>query len=208
MKRHIFLALSLFCFLLSGLCLFSIKRGQDEILASRISPQVLRFHVLANSDSRQDQQLKMEVKSLIVDQISREMSGCRSKDEMCSYLLENSARLTGLAASYIRSQGLSYPVSLQICQDYFPAKIYGDIEFPCGTYDAARLVIGKGEGHNWWCVLYPSLCFIQPSYAVLPSSSQAALRSSVGDSDYEKMQVQERPSVHVRFKILELLQDL
>ena len=100
MKRHIFLALSLFCFLLSGLCLFSIKRGQDEILASRISSQVLRFHVLANSDSRQDQQLKMEVKSLIVDQISREMSGCGSKDEMCSYLLENSARLTDLAASF------------------------------------------------------------------------------------------------------------
>lgn len=205
MKRRLFLALALCCFLISGLCLFSVKRCQDEALASRISPWVLRFHVLANSDSLEDQQLKMDVKDLVVDYINEEMAGCRSKEEMCRYLTENKGRLITMAESYIKEQGFSYPVTLDISQEYFPSKVYGDMTFPCGTYDAARLVIGKGKGHNWWCVLYPSLCFIQPSYGTLPSSSKEKLESSVGAKDFEALKTSGRPAVHVKFKILELL---
>ncbi|WP_243009050.1 stage II sporulation protein R [Clostridium sp. AM58-1XD] len=204
MKRTVFLALSLCCFLISGLCLFSIKRADDEALASRIAPEILRLHVLANSDNHADQQLKIEVKSVLVDRISRDMTSCSSKEEMCAYLTDNRDELESLAESYIQTKGYSYPVSLKLTKDYFPAKTYGDMSFPCGTYDAARFVIGKGKGHNWWCVLYPSLCFIDPTYATVPDSSKEKLKSAVDDKDFHALESSKRPAPHIKFKILEL----
>lgn len=205
MKRSIFLALSACCLLISWLCFFSIKRTGDEALASRISPSILRFHVLANSDSQKDQQLKMEVKSLLVNKIGEDMENCGSKEEMCLYLNNNRDKLISLAESYIKKQGFSYGVTLNLSRDYFPSKVYGDMAFPCGTYDAARVVIGKGKGHNWWCVLYPSLCFIEPSYAAVPPSSKKTLKSSVGEEDFKELEKECRPSPNVKFKFLELL---
>ncbi|MEY8339158.1 stage II sporulation protein R [Lachnospiraceae bacterium 62-35] len=205
MKQKLFLALSLCCFLISWLCLFSIKRAGDEALASRLSPSVLRLHVLANSNSRQDQQLKLEVKSLLVNQISQDMKDCHSKAEMCQYLADNQESLESLAEDYIQGRGFSYQVSLTLSKDYFPEKSYGDISFPCGSYDAARFVIGKGKGHNWWCVLYPSLCFIEPTYATVPASSREKLKEAVNEEDYKKLEKRRSPSPHIRFRLLELL---
>ena len=84
----------------------------------------------------------------------------------------------------MQEKGYAYTAQLDIVSDYFPQKAYGDMVFPCGTYDAVRVTIGNGKGHNWWCVLYPPLCFVDVSTGVLPDNSKKKLRDSLSDTQY------------------------
>ena len=107
----------------------------------------------------------------------------------------------------MQEKGYAYTAQLDIVSDYFPQKAYGDMVFPCGTYDAVRVTIGNGKGHNWWCVLYPSLCFVDPVSAVVPDSSKEQLESALEHEDYLRLQKPEhklRPKG--RFKLAELFQ--
>ena len=97
---------------------------------------------------------------------------------------------------------------MEVTECYFPTKTYGDMVFPCGTYDAVRVEIGKGKGHNWWCVLYPPLCFVDSTYAVVPDSSREILRESLDAADYQAL-LKKQPEVYIRIrsKFLELLEN-
>ena len=139
-------------------------------------PQILRFHILANSDSPEDQALKLEVRTILLekiyDDIQKEdsvslkagtlfsgISQTPSKARLQTYIAEHAGELEAAAESFMEHQGFSYPAKVELTQCYFPTREYAGRTFPAGTYDAVRILLGEAEGHNWWCVLYPPLAF-------------------------------------------------
>ena len=205
-RRDLFLCLT--CLLLAFLFTMAGQRQSDEAMAARIAPEILRFHVLANSYSDEDQQLKLRVRTLLLDSIYEELGENASLDDTKEYVLANKDSLEQEAEDYMKAEGYDYPAHMEVTECYFPTKTYGDMVFPCGTYDAVRVEIGKGKGHNWWCVLYPPLCFVDSTYAVVPDSSREILRESLDAADYQAL-LKKQPEVHIRIrsKFLELLEN-
>lgn len=205
-RRDLFLCLT--CLLLAFLFTMAGQRQSDEAMAARIAPEILRFHVLANSDSDEDQQLKLRVRTLLLDSIYEKLGENASLDDTKEYVLANKDSLEQEAEDYMKAEGYDYPAHMEVTEFYFPSKTYGDMVFPCGTYDAVRVEIGKGKGHNWWCVLYPPLCFVDSTYAVVPDSSREILRESLDAADYQAL-LKKQPEVHIRIrsKFLELLEN-
>lgn len=209
-------------FSISALCLFtafllsmSLRLDFNEALANRISPNILRFHVLADSNSSEDQRIKLGVRNLVVDYIRCHLGEDASKEETIALLSSSRKEIVAIAHDYLLSQGKDCSIALTLTRDYFPTKAYGDFVFPCGIYDTARLTIGSGRGHNWWCVLYPPLCYTDPINAVVPEESKNKLKEAVDQKDYlallprggdeKKQEAQNPPAVNVRFFLLDLL---
>lgn len=210
MKYKVSLCISALCFFTAFLILMSCRTSGEEALASRIAPEILRFHILAESDSPRDQDLKLGVKSLVLDYIHSQVPQDTGKDELETWIRNNSSSIESMAQDWLADQGAPYAVKLEIARDYFPTKSYGDMVFPCGTYDAVRITIGSGRGHNWWCVLYPTLCYTDAIHAVVPESSRDTLSSLLAEEDYDALlsprdRSQKKPEVRVRFRLLDLL---
>jgi len=161
-------------------------RRKEEALAARIAPEILRFHVLANSDSKEDQALKLEVKDLLLKKIRAEVDEeiLNSREDLCRYIEENRSSLEETANACIRENGFSYTTDIRLETCLFPEKTYGDMTFPAGKYKAVRVLIGKGAGRNFWCVLYPSLCYSDSVHAVVPESSKEQLKSLLPEEDF------------------------
>lgn len=208
MKHKKELVLSLSCFLFAFLLTMVWIQQRDENLTDRISSEILRFHVLANSNTDADQQLKLEVKSLLIEAIGQGLPTSAGKQETCTYIKEHQADLEETAELYMKKAGYDYPAKLELTTCYFPTKAYGDVVFPCGTYDAAQVTIGDGRGRNWWCVLYPQLCFVNTSYGIVPDSSKEELQRLLSEDDYLRLisNGQARSQMVVSFKLLEFLQ--
>ena len=209
MKHHKELVLSISCLLLAFLLTMIWIRQQDENMAAALSPEILRFHVLANSNTDEDQALKLEVKSLLIETINRELPEHAGKKETCTYIETHSSELEELAETYMKNAGYDYPATVALTNCYFPTKAYGDIVLPCGNYDAAEVVLGDGRGRNWWCVLYPQLCFVNASYGVMPDASKALLLEALTPEEYaavlDKRNELFSSGPEIRFKFLELI---
>lgn len=195
-------------------------RRRDEALAARIAPEILRFHVLANSDSDEDQALKLLVKDFVLGELRPHAA---SKEEAQTYLMQNRTQLEAKTEEFIHNLGYSYQtvIHLETCE--FPQKTYGDLTFPAGTYDAVRVLIGEGKGQNFWCVLYPSLCYLDSTYAIVPESSKEALQTLIPEDDFQALLAARRadsklfpskteteqdsllPRITVRFQLLDWL---
>lgn len=212
MKRTTYSVLGAVCFLTAALLFSAAGRSRDEQLAAEIAPGILRFHILADSTRREDQELKLQVRSFLLDQINEDLSSLEekegsgqspaaAKEETIRYIEEHSGALEAAAEQVLLDAGCSCPVKIEVTEDYFPTKYYGDIRLPCGTYQAARVTIGSGRGHNWWCVLYPRLCFVNESWAVMPESSKEELRRVLPERDYRAVL---RPQLKISWKLGEL----
>lgn len=222
MKRSIWLVFGTACFLTAALLFSASLRSRDEQLAAEIAPGILRFHILADSNRKEDQELKLKVRSLLLDQINAGIAGLKQapsspekpsdspleespdsgagKAAVIRYIRENAPALESLAEQFLLDSGCSRPVKIEVTEDYFPTKYYGDIRMPCGVYQAAKVTIGSGKGHNWWCVLYPRLCFVNESWAVMPQSSKNELRRSMPEKDFQALL---RPQPRISLKFLE-----
>ena len=191
MKRITYLFLSIICLLISSLLFGAAKRAEHEALAAEIAPGILRFHILANSNSREDQDLKLEVRSFLLDRISQglaeESGNYGSKEKTASYVRLHKDELEQDTNKFIHDKGFSYEAEIEVGVSHFPTKTYGDMLFPAGDYDAVRVILGKGKGRNWWCVLYPSLCFVSDTAAVVPDSSKQELACVLGEEDYQSL---------------------
>ncbi len=119
---------------------------------------VMRIHILANSDSAADQSLKLAVRDRVLEACSRYYDGCSGKDEALDITRSHIGEIEAAAEREVRRRGFDYPVSARIVTDDFDTRFYGSFTMPAGRYDALRLTIGDGAGKNWWCVMYPSLC--------------------------------------------------
>lgn len=163
-----------------------------------ISDNVLRLHILANSDSEEDQALKLKVRDAILKSGESIFSGAENAKEAERKILAGSDELLKVAESVIKEEGYDYDVSFEITDDSFPTRTYGDITLPSGEYRAVRLVIGEGEGKNWWCIMFPALC--------LPGASETSLDAVLSEDEIEL--VESDPQIDVRFKIAEVFENL
>ena len=186
-KEHLFLTLSASCLALSLICFTAWTREKEERVAEALAPQVLRFHVLADSDAPEDQALKLQVRDLLLHEIRRGVPSCSEKSQIQRYIEDHESELEQTVNTFIKKQGFSCTADIRLEQAYFPTRVYGDLTFPCGVYDAVRVVIGSGNGHNWWCVLYPSLCFTSESFAVMPPESEEELSGLLDESLFEEL---------------------
>ncbi|MGN9172245.1 stage II sporulation protein R [Lachnospiraceae bacterium HCP1S3_A8] len=207
MKRKKELSLSIACFLLSFLCFMAWNQERDKNLAAKICPAVLRLHVIGASNSDQDQQVKLQVKSFVVKQISS--WNARSKDELVLEVQNRQTSLADAIRSYAASElGIPLDVKLSVSRTFFPTKSYGDLTFPQGMYDAVEIRLGAGRGRNWWCVLYPELCFPDLTHAVVPEESKEKLTELLGKETYAQLLESQNARLNIQPGILKLLKSL
>lgn len=151
----------------------------------KMAGEVFRFHVLANSDSERDQALKMKVKERVIAYMKEELPQSESAAATKAWAKGRIGEIQALAERTLRQEGCADPVKVCVARCDFPDKTYGDITFPRGRYDALRIEIGKAEGQNWWCVLYPNLCFLDAVHAVVPKEGKDELKEVLNDEEYE-----------------------
>ena len=132
--------------------------GYADMIQKGIGGKVVRFHVLANSDSEADQTLKLAVRDRVLQEYGDLLETCTSKEETLAALKNAQQEISETAEAEVLAQGYTYPVRVSLVREEFPFKKYGDLIFPAGVYDALRIEIGEAKGKNWWCVLYPPLC--------------------------------------------------
>lgn len=126
--------------------------------ATDLRENVLRVHILANSDSDEDQDLKLKVRDRILKESENLFYNVKSKDQAQKITKEKIDEIIAAAEDEIKDNGFDYPVKAEVRETFFDTRIYGDVTMPAGNYDALRVEIGSGKGHNWWCVMFPQLC--------------------------------------------------
>ncbi|MCM1497836.1 MAG: stage II sporulation protein R [Clostridium sp.] len=145
---------------------------------------ILRFHVRANSDSDEDQKLKMAVKEDVMALLEPLLSECKSVAESKNVIVSNLQNIYQASVNTVTEQGYDYEIKVYVTEEKFPAKTYGDLTFPEGKYQALRIDIGKAQGQNWWCVMYPPLCFIDESTVVVPEEAKEMLEENLTPQEY------------------------
>ena len=191
--------LSFLLILYSSLCAFSYAKNVSE----DISDSVFRLHVIANSDSKEDQDLKYKVRDKLIEYMNNISENCNSKEDVISLAQEHQNDFQKIAEDTVRENGFDYSVKINIGNFEFPTKHYGDISLPAGFYDALRVEIGDASGQNWWCVMFPPLCFIDVTSGVVPEESKEDLKENMSDEDYAIISDTESTEMKFKFKILE-----
>lgn len=171
-----------------------------EATQVRLASQVIRLHVLANSDSEEDQALKLEVRDRVLETTSALLAGETEPQAAAVLLNQHLDDIAQTAAQEISAQGHDDRVEVRLEQTWFPTRQYQGISLPAGNYLALRVLIGEAEGHNWWCVVFPNLC--------LPAVSERALEASTLTPGQISLLQEEETSYVFRFKTLELWQSL
>lgn len=176
----------------------------------RIQNKILRFHVKANSNSEEDIALKYEVRDAVLFFISDKLDEADSKISAMEILYQYLPEIEEETRKCVKEAGYDYDVEVSVESNFFPIRQYGDIVLPAGTYDALTIRIGAAEGENFWCMLYPSICFTTDSAAVVDSESKEALKEVLSEEEYEEVfintEARKEGRVKVRFRFLSIFQ--
>ena len=183
---------------------FICAQNYVSAVSNNLSDAVFRLHVLANSDSAEDQALKLKVRDSLLNYMNDICSNCTTKEEAISLANENKKNFQQIAEQTISENGYNYPVKINIDNFYFPTKNYGDITLPAGFYDALRVEIGKAKGKNWWCVMFPSLCFIDVSSGIVDDSAKENLEKNLEEESYSIISDKNNSEIKLKFKLIEL----
>ena len=188
-----------------------------ELNYDDIKDKLIRFHVIANSDPDEDQNLKLKVRERVVEELSGKLSNVTSLEEAENILEQNIDYVNEIAKEVIEENNYTYTVNTMLSYENFPDKVYGDCVFPQGNYEAFRVIIGEGKGQNWWCVMFPSLCFVDESKNSVDSSSLEheieniePKNDNITNEDKEKNNESNNVNggVKVRFKIVETIENI
>lgn len=215
---------ALICIVAAAALMTGMTYRYNELLSNE---DFIRFHVVANSDSDEDQALKLKVRDKLIEKINGELvrravaeadandeKASLSIDESRVYIKEELNDIEAAAEQIVREEGYDYDVRAEFGVCWIPEKTYGSVTFPAGNYEALKILIGKAEGHNWWCVLYPPLCLIDSSYSGSSENSGRDMMNDIVMSDRyrELTEAAEsgRPAsvLHLRFKSLEALKNI
>lgn len=171
-----------------------------------IADSVFRLHVIANSDSAEDQNLKYIVRDKVIEYMSSISQNASSKEDVIEIAKANLDKIQAIASQTIRENGYTYSVNVEVGNFSFPSKRYGDITLPPGYYDALRIKIGEAEGQNWWCVMFPPLCFVDVTSGVVPDESKEIMKQNLSKEEFDLISKNSN-EVKVKFKIVEVLQN-
>ena len=203
-KLNFILILTLLIFLYIVLLSFNYSQS----ISCNLSDSVLRLHIIANSDSSTDKELKLKVRDNIIEYINTLTSSYSDKKDVISMVNNHLDSFKEIALNTIKENGYNYDVNIEIGNFHFPTKSYGDISFPAGNYDALKIEIGDAIGQNWWCVLFPPLCFVNSSTGVVPDDSKNTLKENINSESYEIISEgnnsnDNTSAIKIKFKIIE-----
>jgi len=184
-----------------------LTKVYSETTQSALAKSVIRFHVLANSDSEEDQALKVRVKDEVLSHLKPELSAAQSVDETRLLIESKLSDIQSHANAVVQACGYDYTVTATLSQDFFPTKNYGDITFFPGEYEALRIVIGEGEGQNWWCVMFPPLCYMDVTEGKIPEDDKRVVENLVQYKMIFDDTREKKPTVNIKFKIVEWWQN-
>ena len=199
MKKLIyFISIGLICFL--AFVIFSFEKTQNEI-----SKSVVRLHVVANSDKSYDQNLKLKVRDRIIREFSDDFSSLNSQKDAKEFIENNIEKIKDAAIDEINKNGYDYDISVNLTKDNFPTKTYGDVTLPKGKYDALKVNIGLAKGKNWWCVLFPPLCFAESTVS-FDDDSVSLVAGNVSKETSKLLDANKSHAVEIKFKAYEIWQ--
>jgi len=177
---------------------------------SDVASKLIRFHVIANSDDEIDQALKLKVRDSVLKYVSPKLVDSKSIEESRKIINNEDKNIKKIAQTIINKNGFKYTVSTALSQEYFPVKTYGNITLPQGMYEAYRIIIGLGKGQNWWCVMFPPLCFVDITRGSLSfDKTKTEMKSVLSDDEYKLVDnTLNSKKIIVRFKIGEIFSKL
>lgn len=195
--------LLLFCvlFLCVTICDVLPIHGEEKIYES-----VVRLHVLANSDSAEDQALKLKVRDAVLAYVSPRVIDSKSKDEAILILQGELENINEVAARVVADEGYDYPVDVTLTLEEYPTRNYESMSFPSGEYVSLRVMLGNAEGQNWWCVLFPPLCLSAASEKA--SNEEAFIAVGLNSDQYKIITQTEDTTYYLRFKLLEVIENI
>lgn len=185
-------------FLISFIYIIHPVLADKYLLDNPYNEGIIRFHVRANSDREEDQALKLKVRDEILEVMVEKFKDSSSIDESREIIKENMNEIKLIAERVIRENNYDYPVDVFLGMDYFPTRKYGNMVFPQGTYETLLVTIGKGEGQNWWCVMFPPLCFVDITHSAAYDP----------DNNFEEYVIDETQPLKLKSKTVELFNEI
>ncbi|PKM94831.1 MAG: stage II sporulation protein R [Firmicutes bacterium HGW-Firmicutes-1] len=173
---------------------------EKDVVVEGLSNSLIRFHVIANSDSEEDQSLKVKVKDEVIEMMQVLLQESTSVDASREIILKNMSNIKQTAENVINENNFSDEVTIALQKQEFPLKQYGDIVLPPGEYEALVIRIGAAEGKNWWCVLFPPLCFVDATHGVVDNQSKQALKDVLSDDEYAAIVMSKDKDVNIKVK--------
>lgn len=186
-------------FLYVSICAFSYVNAVSRDFEN----SVFRLHVIANSDSEEDQALKYKVRDSLIEYMNTLCANVTNKEEAIDLANLHVNDFKQIAERTIQENGFSYSVTVEIGNFSFPTKNYGDISFPAGYYDALRVKIGEASGQNWWCVMFPPLCFVNVSSGIVPDESKELIKQELNEEEYSLISKEENSEIKFKFGLIE-----
>lgn len=183
--------------------LISLTTYANDV-SENLSNNFFRLHILANSDSDNDQALKLKVRDNIIQYMNTLSYSGLTKEEAINLTSSHITAFKEIAEKTVAGEGYNYTVSLEVGNFYFPTKEYGNISLPAGYYDALKIEIGEAKGKNWWCSLFPPLCFVDISAGVIDEESETYLKENLSKDEFAII-TDNSKDVKFKFKIIELL---
>lgn len=178
-----------------------------DAVSTDLANSVFRLHVIANSDSKEDQDLKYIVRDNVLSYMNEICKDAKSKTEAIDIATKHQDEFKKIALDTIHENEFDYDVDVEIGNFSFPTKTYGDISLPSGYYDALRIKIGNASGQNWWCVMFPPLCFVDVSSGIVPDESKEVMKKDLSDEEFSLISNEESSEISFKFKLIELFQN-
>lgn len=193
----------------------------EESFAKKYNDKLIRFHIRANSDNEEDQNLKLKIRDEILEEMEEKFSDTKSLNESRNIIKENMDKMKEITEKVIDREGKDYEVAVTLGQDKFPTRKYGDLVLPAGDYETLLITIGEGKGQNWWCVMFPPLCFVDITHSVAYNVEEdiekvtiepyyEETKNKLGKEEplEEKEENEEEPKLKLKWKVGELFKQL
>ncbi|TAH70892.1 MAG: stage II sporulation protein R [Anaerolineaceae bacterium] len=187
--------------------LVRIHSADPSRLQQKIAHEIIRFHVIANSDSDEDQYLKYQIKDALVECLQPYLMDVHDVEEAQDILTDMLPYIQKVASQVIDKNGYNYLVTASISSTYFPMKVYGDYTFPPGRYEALQVRIGSAKGKNWWCVMFPPLCFVDETYSIVDEDGKEKLKYLLTEDEFDALKNNKVP-IKIRFKLFDSIKKL
>lgn len=178
---------------------------QENILEKKsFEDEIIRFHIRANSDKEEDQGLKLKIRDEILKEMKEKFKDTASLDESREIIKANMEEMKSITENVIKREGEDYSVEVTLGQDNFPTRKYGNLVFPAGDYETLLITLGEGKGQNWWCVMFPPLCFVDITHSVAYNLE----KQLEAEEEEVKEELEEQPKLKLKWKIVDLFKSL
>ena len=211
-KKRIYVLISILIVILTITTVTIIKEiSKIEAYSGDYRDKLIRFHVIANSDSTEDQQLKLKVRDAVISYLQPKLEKSKSIEQSEKIIKSEYKNLQKISKNIITKNGYDYNVKLGLQYSNFPAKQYSSVVLPAGKYKALKIIIGEGKGKNWWCVMFPPLCFVDDQNGVIDEKTDKKLKEILTPEEYDLIMAKNKTEVKglkLKFKIVEVFQNI